>query len=303
MGRRATVAAATSAVPVIEVGGTHVTAALVDPAAARVVPGSALRQALDAGGSAHEILTTVADTASAVADRTTTGAAWGVAIPGPFDYDRGIGRFRGVAKLDALDGVDVRHELIERIGRAAGRIVFVNDADAFGLGESFAGAAAGHRRVVAITLGTGIGSAFLDGHTIVDHGAAVPPEGRLDLLTIHGEPLEETVSRRAILRRFEAATGSGSRDVHDVADLARDGDPAARRVLDEAFVALGIAVAPWLGRFEATCLVVGGAMSGAWDLIEPPLRDGLARSDVVVVKATLPDEAALIGAAMRVLEA
>lgn len=291
-----------SHVPAVEVGGTHVTAGLVDAATMRVLPGTTVRRALDAGGTEDEIVDTIAGAASAVASRVGQATTWGVAIPGPFDYERGIGRFHDVAKFDALDGIDVGSALAARIGPTAGRIVFLNDADAFALGEWASGAAAGHRRVVGITLGTGVGSAFLVDGAIVDDGPAVPREGRVDLLRIGDRPLEETVSRRAVVGRFAALSGSRrDHDVRDIVERARAGDAVAQRVVEEAFVALAVALAPWLVRFEATCLVVGGAMSGSWDLVAPALRTGLGRIDVVLVPAALPEEAALIGAAMRVI--
>jgi glucokinase len=52
-------------------------------------------------------------------------------------------------------------------------------------------------------------------------------------------------------------------DVLDVAMLARTGDRRATQVFDDAFAALGLALAPWLARFEATVLVVGGSMAGS----------------------------------------
>jgi glucokinase len=294
--------AAAARVPVIEVGGTHVTAGLVDGAALRVLPGMAVRRSLDAAGTADGIIATIAGAASTIAEQIGRGSTWGVAIPGPFDYERGIGRFEGVAKFDALDGVDVRGALIERIGPSAGQMVFLNDADAFALGEWAAGAAAGHRRVVGITLGTGIGSAFLADGAVVDDGPSVPPQGRVDLMRIGDRPLEDTVSRRAMIGRFAALSGSRpDHDVSDIAERARSGDAMAQHVLDEAFRALGATLAPWLVRFEATCLVVGGAMSGSWDLVEPALRAGLGDTTAVIARARLPGEAVLIGAAMRVI--
>ncbi|MEK8144748.1 hypothetical protein NKH18_33290 [Streptomyces sp. M10(2022)] len=47
-------------------------------------------------------------------------------------------------------------------------------------------------------------------------------------------------------------------------------------MLDHAFRALGVAMAPWLTRFQATVLVVGGSIAGSWDLVTAPLREGLA---------------------------
>ena len=55
---------------------------------------------------------------------------------------------------------------------------FLNDADAFGLGEWWTGRQRGARRIVAATLGTGFGSAFLaDGRVV--HGPGIPPGGEI----------------------------------------------------------------------------------------------------------------------------
>lgn len=94
----------------------------------------------------------------------------------------------------------------------------------------------------------------------------------MDLTEAGGAPLEESVSRRAILARF----GDPSADVRDIADLARAGQRRARRVLDDAFTTLGSVLAPRLTAFGATTLVVGGSMAGSWDLVAPALHAGLA---------------------------
>jgi glucokinase len=149
-----------SPIPVLEIGGTHVTAALVDPYPGRVAPGTRRSLPLRPTGAADEILDTLSSCASALG--ATVGATWGVAIPGPFDYAHGIGRFNGVAKFESLSDVDVGQALVRAIRPSPSRLLFVNDADAFLIGEGLAGAAVGHDRAAGVTLGTGVGSAFLD---------------------------------------------------------------------------------------------------------------------------------------------
>ncbi|MGW7545281.1 ROK family protein [Streptomyces sp. NPDC054770] len=274
---------ASASVPVLEVGGTHVTAALVDPSAGKTV-GEVVRRPLPAQGTAEEILDGIAATAAEV--DTPAGAPWGVAVPGPFDYASGVALFEDVGKFDALYGVDVRAELSRRMRPAPGILRFLNDADAFGIGEFVAGAAAGHERAVCITLGSGVGSAFLHRGEPVNDGPLVPPDGSAHLLSYDGRPLEETVSRRGIRAAYARAVSAepsrvpgdpgdpGVPDVHVIAELARGGDRDARAVLEHGFRALGVALAPWLARFEATVLVVGGSIAASWDLIEGPLRTG-----------------------------
>nr|WSW64847.1 ROK family protein [Streptomyces sp. NBC_00995] len=292
-----------SHVPVLEIGGTHVTAAVIDTEAGRPVPLSALRQPVRADAPAGELL----DAIAAAADRMDVPAAahWGVAIPGPFDYACGVGRFRGIGKFESLHGVDVGAELLGRLPGAPSGISFVNDADAFAIGEYRAGAAAGRRRAVCITLGTGVGSSFLDsGHPVVE-GPDVPPGGRAHRLAVDGLPLEEVVSRRAIRRFYALAAalpeGHGLPDVHDIAGAARTGDVHALRTVRHCFGALGRALAPWCERFRPDLLVVGGSMAGSWDLVGPAVRAGFESwapgSAPLTVTAHRPADAPLIGAA------
>ncbi|MER7722398.1 ROK family protein [Streptomyces sp. NPDC096323] len=292
-----------SHVPVLEIGGTHVTAAVVDTEAGLPVPFSAVRQPVPADAPAGELL----DAIAAAADRVDVPAAahWGVAIPGPFDYACGVGRFRGIGKFESLHGVDVGAELLGRLPGVPSGISFVNDADAFAIGEYRAGAAAGRRRAVCITLGTGVGSSFLDGGHPVVEGPDVPPGGRAHLLTVDGLPLEEVVSRRAIRRFFAraAAVPDAHRlpDVHEIAGSARAGDAHALRTVRHCFGALGRALAPWCERFRPDLLVVGGSMTGSWDLVGPAVRAGFESwapgTAPLTVTALRPADAPLIGAA------
>lgn len=285
-------------VPVLEIGGTHVTAALVELQSGTVTPGSLRRATLSPSGGSEEILATVISCGSALPARA--GQGWGVAIPGPFDYARGIAWFEGVGKFEALYGVDVGAALAGGLPGPPGPVTFLNDADAFLLGEWLFGAAAGSSRCIAITLGTGIGSAFLADGEICQSGPGVPPEGRADLLTIGGLPLEDVVSTRAIEREYRSRTGETTSGTAEIARRARGGQPAALEVLKDAFAALGGALKPWLEEFKASVVVVGGAIAGAWDLIGPPLVESAGAASgggLRVVVATNPEQAALLGAA------
>jgi glucokinase len=248
-------------VPALEVGGTHVTAAVVDLSTGLVLERTRRRRPLGSDGPATDIIRTLLDVAAPVAAAAGRNATLGVAIPGPFDYARGIGRFEGVAKFESLTGLDVGAALRAGLDGMVARIAFLNDADAFVLGEWSWGAAAGHRRVAGVTLGTGVGSGFLDEGRVVVDGPLVPPDGSVHLLSIDGLPLEEAVSRRALRRRARLAIEElpADADVLDVAMLARAGDRRARGVFDDSFAVLGSALAPWLARFEASVLVVAGS--------------------------------------------
>jgi glucokinase len=285
-------------VPVLEVGGTHVSAALVDPETWSVL--STTRLALDAQAGAEPLLDRFVTAAGLVS--ADAGAWWGVAMPDPFDYERGIGRFHDVGKFESLNGVDIGAALRSRLRPLPDGVVFVNDADAFALGEWIAGAAAGADRCVGITLGTGIGSGWLADGVVVDPGS--PPGGRAHRLTVDGRPLEDLVSRRAIRRTYAAAGGDPAADVRQIADAARSGDDRATAVLAECFGALGRALAAPIADFDADVVVIGGSMARSWDLFEPPFRAGAGSVPLPrMVCAAHSGTAPLAGAALHALRA
>jgi len=290
-------------VPVLEIGGTHLTAALVSTRTWSVIEGTTTRTALHSSGTRERLIAEIVRGANELgADH---GSEWVVAIPGPFDYEQGIGRFEHVGKFDSLRGVDVGKELEAGIRPRPSTVRFLNDADAFGVGEYTSGAAAGVSRVVCITLGTGIGSAYLVDGEPSTVGPGVPPDGSIHLLEFRGRPLEETVSRRAILSAYGTAmdvASDGVIDVREIAELARSGDQPAATVLTTAFESLGAALASSLADFGATRLVIGGSMAQSWDLVEPAIRAGLqleagTLAGLEIRQAAGADDAPLVGAA------
>src|SRR5450631_4119649 len=296
-------------VPVVEVGGSHVTAALVGPDGNPPAIRNLTTAPLDPHASADVLLDAVLSCAQAL--DAPAGVRWGVAVPGPFDYAAGVAWYRGVAKFDALYGVDVGRRLRDGLGPAlAADLVFLGDAEAFALGEWAFGAGRSSRRMLGVTLGTGVGTSFLDAGVAVVDGPDVPPAGRADLLRVDDRPLEESVSARAIVARYARAGGPPS-TVAAIAERARGGEDRAGAVLDEAFGTLGAALVPWVVSFGAQVVVVGGAMVRSWDLIAASLRrgmdagmnggsgDGTAGAQLVLMPAMHADHAALFGAAYR----
>ena len=267
----------------MDVGGSHVTAALVDGA-------TILERAdldLDPHGTADEILGTIAAAGLALGRHE----AWTLAFPGPFDYARGIGTFEGVAKFGAIAGLDLGVVLGERL--EAG-VRFVDDADAYGQGEWLAGAAQGHDRAICITLGTGMGASFLRDGVAVWDGDGVPPGGNLYPFEYLGRPIEDTVSTRALL----ASYGQSGVSVREVFERARAGETSAALVIEKTMEHLGRFLAPFVAGFGATMVVIGGSISQSWDLIESPLRRGLGDSAAQTARSELLGDAPLIGAAL-----
>ncbi|GAB3947789.1 ROK family protein [Kribbella albertanoniae] len=275
-------------VPVLEVGGSHVTAAVVAPDGWRVEVVDRIDLASQQAAEA------VVGQLAAAARKLPTLDGLAIAIPGPFDYGTGVGWYQGQTKFDALYGFPLGDAL--RTELDLDRLVFVNDAEAFAVGEWTAGLTRGIERCAGVTVGTGIGTAFLaDGH-VVREGGTVPPGGELYRTDYDGRPLEDSISGRALLQRYFARTGSDEPGlgVKEVADRARAGEQAASESLRDGFAVLAEALTPWIDRFQVTRTVLGGSISGAFDLVHDVFP-----FDVVATPDT--EHAAIIGTAAHSL--
>ena len=73
-------------------------------------------------------------------------------------------------------------------------------------------------------------------------------------------------------------------------------------MLVDAYRTLGETLAPYIRAFQAEALVIGGGISAAWPLIEPPLRAGLGTRDLPIVQTPDTEASALRGAAISVLQ-
>ena len=283
----------------LELGGTHVTAARVS-IERRALDGPTLRRAeLADAASRDSLLATIRSTAVAAASPDGP-PRWGVATPGPFDYERGICTIRGVAKLDALYGVDLRSELAAALRVRPPDIRFLNDADAFLLGEWWAGRARGHDAAMGVTLGTGLGSAFMRAGTLRQSGPGVPPEARLDLLPYRDAPVEDVISRRGLLAAYRRA-GRDASDVLEIAQRAQAREAAAVAVFRAFGTALGEFLTPILERFAPTCVVFGGAIARSWPLFADAFTAACVptRGTGTVGVAQHLDDAPLLGAALH----
>jgi glucokinase len=273
----------------LDIGGTHVTSGRVD-VAARAVEGRE-RVPLAHTASRAEVVAAITGAATSIARDDVRRL--GLAVPGPFDYATGVSRI--AHKLHGLYGVDLRSELCGALRLEADHVRFLNDAEAFLLGEWWAGAARGHHRAVGVTLGTGLGSAF------IEDGKIVPRNVPLYELSFRGAPVEDTISSRGLLSGY-APSSAGRIEVEDVAARAEAGENAARAAFEELGQALGEFLRPRLRAFEPGCLVVGGSIARSWELIRSKLVSELrpvASLETVTVAQHL-DDAALLGAARHV---
>ncbi len=297
-----TLAAPGSVVLAVDVGGSHVLAAAVDVHAGMILEQSASRASVDADAPADTVLQAWCGACRSAlrcaGGRALAGA--GVAMPGPFDYDKGICLMRGVGKYDALYGMNVGDELKQRLDLGvATPVIFCNDAVCFLLGEAWLGAAAEFEDVICLTLGTGFGSAFLRGGHVAAEEPGLPPGGWLYNQPYAGGIADDWFSTRGLLRMYDEAGGVQPMTARDLAGRAASGDALSRHVFLQFGMRLGGFLDPFIARYRPRCLVVGGNIARAWKWFSPSLceRLGAGHPDVAVRQSALFEHAALLGSA------
>ncbi len=263
-----------------DIGGSHITAALVNLADGAVVDGCKFKEQVNAGAAAGEILSRwTACISRVLAAAGSEAAAIGIAMPGPFDYPGGISLIKGVAKYESLYGMNIREELKTSLAFSKG-IYFENDASCFALGEAWAGEGAGCSRIVAVTLGTGLGGTFLLDNEIMHEGKGIPPEGYIYNLPYRKGIAEDYISSRWLLNEYHQRAGERLDEVKQIGELAEKQDGIALALFAEMGEALGDVLAPWLRDFDAERIVIGGNIRKAHPYFLPALQACLQRNNI-----------------------
>ncbi|MDQ6417960.1 ROK family protein [Paenibacillus sp. LHD-117] len=275
----------------LDVGGTYVKGCVV--ARGEVLEGTVSQYAAGAKDSEEAIIGGLSDILRDLLEQykrhpnaETVGVIGiGMSFPGPFDYERGICWIRGLDKFESLYGVNVKEKLLQSL-QASGfggspeslDIRFQNDGRLFGLG---AGKKYPDERLLAITLGTGIGSAFIERGALVTEGDRVPAEGYLYCLPYQGAVADECFSRRGILGLFrDAGCLHDGMDVKELAELARKGGVREKELFAKFGEELGQFLLPFLTDFKADRLIIGGQIAKSIDLFGEGLHRHLTPSGI-----------------------
>lgn len=285
-----------------DIGGSHISCAVIDLEKESVLRESYTTEEVDNKASSGEIIgrwcKALSDTISSIDKNHLAGI--GFAMPGPFDYASGVALFTpAVAKFEHLYGMNVAVILKEMLGLAAGvNIRFMNDAVSFAVGEAWLGKTQEFERSVAITLGTGFGSSFIDHGIPVVNGEEVPENGYVYHLPFGDGIADEHFSTRWCTKKYFEKTGIMVSGVKEIA-LAAAKNKLAMEVFTEFGTNLGKFLVPLLSRFRADALVIGGNIAGAYhlfgDLFERTvLNQGLV---INIGLSELKEDAALIGSA------
>ncbi|NQV01872.1 MAG: ROK family protein [Bacteroidia bacterium] len=285
----------------VDIGGSHITAMGVDLSKKNLLHPLISRKQVDCHDTADCILSVWSEALQEVISKIPSGFIQGIgfAMPGPFDYPAGVAHFKGVMKYDNLNNVNVREEIYQRLGLPGQvPIRFLNDATCFAIGEAWMGSAARYQRSMAITLGTGFGSAFLEDGIPVEKGDEVPESGCVYHLPFGNSNADDHFSSRWFKRVYEERFSRESGGVKEMSEEAEK-NLEVHAIFTEFGQNLGNFLAPWLVRFRAGCLTIGGNISRGYNLFEKPFRQALRshNCNTEIFLSVLGEGAAIAGSA------
>lgn len=258
-----------------------------------------------AGRDTTPTLTDTDQTAAvrALADRISQVAAGrpidaiGIGASGPLDA---AGIIHNHATLPAFSDLELTRSLEAAFGV---RCVIDNDAATAALGELTYGAHRDSRALLTVTLGTGIGAAFIDnGHLFKTVKGTHPELGHI-AVPGPGAPCycglatcwEQLASRTALTRQL-------GRDPDTAATQAHSGDTTTALLFDRYGHHVGTGLSTLLCMFQPTHIVLGGGAARYFDLFDAGMRCALQRSDpfvpsAVISRSSLGADAGALGAA------
>ena len=193
----------------------------------------------------------------------------GVAIPGPFDYARGI--FLMQHKFTSVYGVSFRElaQVPEQVG-----LKFHHDVNVQLRGAiRMLGLEKGNTALV--TLGTGLGFAHAISGQVRYNEMGSPARNLWNIPLEGGGILEDRISARGIRAAYAEKTGDSTQSVLAIARRAYAGEEAALEVFSDLGSRLGEALEGIMEELHMDILLMGGQISKSLSLLLPPLRNRL----------------------------
>ena len=240
-------------------------------------------------------------------------AGVGVGVPGFILMDKGI--VVGAPNLPEFDNYPVRDEIENRLGA---KVILENDANAAALGEKWMGAGRDVDDLILLTLGTGIGGGIISDGKVLRGSLGMA--GEIGHITISSNGYPCGCGNTGCVEKYASATAVSAmarlmnlgRDLsaEDVFNLAKGGNPRAQAIFESVGIALGTLLASLINTFNFPLYLLGGGMTAAWELFEPPMLAEVSRRSFIyrknpprVERATLGGDAGLFGAAYLPLQA
>jgi glucokinase len=289
----------------VEASLTSFTAVSIGPAGEVL---ESVEEPLDGG---RQTIPQLVDFINSLRERLGGFERLGVAVPGLIS--RGNMRVAYSARIPEHSGRDLTTQLQDATGA---RILIENDANAAAFGEYKHGAGRGSANMFYVTLGAGVGGAFIFDGRIWHGSSGFAGEFGYVPISSDGMRLEEVASAANIVRRTRSrfhqdSTSSLNRldensiGISDIVGAAEREDDFARMMLQRTGEYVGTALASVINLLNIERIVIGGEIMRPGHIVlesviarARELSFGPSFQNVEIVAAELDPRAAAIGAAL-----
>ncbi|MCB7318339.1 ROK family protein [Lacrimispora sp. 210928-DFI.3.58] len=195
------------------------------------------------------------------------GGLRGLAFSFPGEVHSEQGDIGGISAIPYIHGIPLKQMISSRYGGLP--VSMENDANCASLGELWKGVAAGHKEVIFVICGTGIGGAAIEGGKlrkgITGNRAEFgnyPMGGMEDgvLLTWSDHTLEKQA------RKYNRLTGEALHG-RELFERAESGDGQAKKLLDEFYHWMAVGCININFSFDPEFIAIGGGISSNRELI------------------------------------
>lgn len=245
--------------------------------------------------------------------------AVGLDVPGPVDDSGRVGMLANIE----LDPEGLQAALLRTFKNST--LAFVNDANAASVGELWQGTAKDVPSFVLIALGTGVGGGIVVNGKLVS--GAYGAGGEIGHITVNRDETECCgCGRKGCLEQYSSASGivrlykkecekagveplelTGPTDTLTIFNAARKGDEQAKAAIKQMADYLGFALAQMSVIIDPQAYLIGGGVSGGFDLFADDLRASYRKYCLApsvscrILPASLGNDAAMYGSAFQAL--
>lgn len=305
----------------VDVGGTSVKLGLFDEEGDLLGKTSVSTPSLACGEGHAAVISGIEQLMAGVQQPMLFVRGIGLAVPCPVPAS---GVITMAANIE-IDAPALKEALEVRCPHALVR--YVNDANAATMGEVWRGSAQGHRSMVMVTIGTGLGGGVVVNGDVIDgafgaggeigHICVNPAEERACGCGLHG-CLEQYASASGVVNNYlrvceergvEPVELVGPSDSRSVFDAARAGDETALAAIDVAMDYLSLGLQIISAVVDPEVYVLGGGASASADMFLDSLRAKYearafpASRATAIEVASLGNDAGIFGAAYVALRA
>ena len=190
-----------------------------------------------------------------------------ISICHPFNFRKGISLIQNLDKYESIYGLNIKKIIQKKFSLSVNKpIIFNHDAQCYGVGEVLSNDYKKYKKVIVLTIGTGIGSSFFNNQKIVLKGKGVPQFGWISGQKFKRSILNDYTSSVFMQKQYKKMSKE-TISIKTMAERAKNKDEIASKIFCKMGDTLGFYLKKnFINDFNAECIIFGGQISLSSDL-------------------------------------